>query len=155
MAYQVHGKKVNINFINNIHKFILNGIKPDITFILKVSSNSSRKRLLKRKSKNRYDNFADSFYSKAKEMAAKDPNRLVRTRAVEFLGLTGAAEPLPLIMKVLEDCADPIEANLILNTVVLLRDGHGMKLTHDMVKKAKWSKLKGLVERRIEYLTKE
>lgn len=98
---------------------------------------------------------ADSFYSKAKEMAAKDPNRLVRTRAVEFLGLTGAAEPLPLIMKVLEDCADPIEANLILNTVVLLRDGHGMKLTHDMVKKAKWSKLKGLVERRIEYLTKE
>ena len=98
---------------------------------------------------------ADSFYPKAKEMAENDPNRLVRTRAVEFLGLTGAADPLPLIMKVLEGCKDSIEANLILNTVVLLRDGHGMKLTNAMAKKADWSKLKGLVERRIEYLTKE
>ena len=71
LAYQVYGKKVNINFINNIHKFILNGIKPNITFILKVSSNSSRERLLKRKSKNRYDNFADSFYSKAQQSFLK------------------------------------------------------------------------------------
>ena len=62
LAYQVYGKNVNINFINNIHKYILNGIKPNITFILKVSSNSSRRRLLKRKTKNRYDNFAQSFY---------------------------------------------------------------------------------------------
>ena len=34
-AYQVYGKKVNINFINNIHKFILKGLKPNITFVLK------------------------------------------------------------------------------------------------------------------------
>ena len=67
LAYQVYGKKVNINFINNIHKFILNGLKPNITFILKVSSNSSRKRLIKRKTKNRYDNFPQSFYSKAQK----------------------------------------------------------------------------------------
>ncbi len=71
LAYQVYGKKVNINFINNVHKFILNGIKPNITFILKVSSNSSRKRLLKRKTKNRYDNFAQSFYSKAQRSFLK------------------------------------------------------------------------------------
>ena len=71
LAYQVYGKKVNINFINNIHKFILNGIKPNITFILKVSSNSSRERLMKRKSKNRYDNFADSFYAKAQQSFLK------------------------------------------------------------------------------------
>ena len=71
LAYQVYGKKVNINFINNIHKFILNGIKPNITFILKVSSNSSHKRLQKRKTKNRYDNFAKSFYSKAQQSFLK------------------------------------------------------------------------------------
>ena len=71
MAYQVHGKKVNINFINNIHKYILSGVKPNITFILKVSSNSSRKRLLKRKTKNRYDNFAQSFYLKAQKSFLK------------------------------------------------------------------------------------
>ena len=67
IAYQVHGKKVDIKFINNIHKKILDGVKPNVVFILKVSSKSSRSRLLKRKTKNRYDNFAQSFYSKAQK----------------------------------------------------------------------------------------
>ena len=65
LAYQVYGKKVNRNFIDHIHKFILQGIKPNITFILKVSSKSSKLRLKKRRTKNRYDNFAPSFYTKA------------------------------------------------------------------------------------------
>ena len=67
LAYQVYGKKINLDFINNIHKQILDGIKPNLTFIFKVSSNASRKRLKKRKNKNRYDNFAQSFYSKAQK----------------------------------------------------------------------------------------
>ena len=67
LAYQVYGKKVNKNFINSIHKFILQGIKPNITFILKVSSNTSKSRLKKRKTRNRYDNFAQSFYTKAQK----------------------------------------------------------------------------------------
>ena len=71
LAYQVYGKKVNINFINHIHKFILDGVKPNITFVLKVSINSSQKRLNKRKSKNRYDNFAQSFYTKAQNSFLK------------------------------------------------------------------------------------
>ena len=65
LAYQVYGKKVNRNFIDHIHKFILQGIKPNITFILKVSSKSSKLRLKKRRTKNRYDNFSQSFYTKA------------------------------------------------------------------------------------------
>ena len=71
LAYQVYGKKININFINNIHKFILNGIKPNITFVLKVSSKTSQKRLKKRRSRNRYDNFAQSFYTKAQNSFLK------------------------------------------------------------------------------------
>ena len=71
LAYQVYGKKVNINFINNIHKQILNGLKPNITFILKVSNKVSRKRLKIRKTKNRYDNFAQSFYTKAQKSFLK------------------------------------------------------------------------------------
>ena len=67
LAYQVYGKKIKIKFINEIHKFILDGIKPNITFILKVSSKTSQKRLYKRRSKNRYDNFAQSFYRKAQK----------------------------------------------------------------------------------------
>ena len=71
LAYQVYGKKINLNFINNIHKFILNGLKPNLTFILKVSSNSSKKRLIKRKTKNRYDNFSQSFYSNVQKSFIK------------------------------------------------------------------------------------
>ncbi len=61
-AYQVYGKGVNKRFIQNIHKFILMNIKPDITFILKVKYDISKKRLKKRKTKNRYDKFSRSFY---------------------------------------------------------------------------------------------
>ena len=71
IAYQVHGKKVDINFINNIHKKILQGIKPNIVFILRVSQKSSRQRLKKRRSKNRYDNFAQSVYNKAQKSFLK------------------------------------------------------------------------------------
>ena len=71
IAYQVYGKKVELNFIKNIHNRILHGIKPNIVFVLKVSKQSSRKRLGKRKTKNRYDNFAQSFYDKAQNSFIK------------------------------------------------------------------------------------
>ena len=71
IAYQVYGKKVDFNFINNIHKIILDGLKPNVVFILKVSKNSSKRRLLKRRTKNRYDNFPQSFYSKAQRSFIK------------------------------------------------------------------------------------
>ena len=62
IAYQVYGKKVKYQFIKNIQKIILGKLKPNLTFLLRVSAESSKKRLLKRKSKNRYDNFPKSFY---------------------------------------------------------------------------------------------
>ena len=71
LAYQVYGKKVDLKFINNIHKKILDGIKPNIVFVLKVSEKTSKKRLKKRKTKNRYDNFAQSFYTKAQKSFIK------------------------------------------------------------------------------------
>ena len=71
MAYQVYGKKVNRFFIDHIHKFILQGIKSNLTFVLKVSSKSSKLRLKKRKTKNRYDNFSQSFYTTAQKSFLK------------------------------------------------------------------------------------
>ncbi len=71
ISYQVYGKKVDYNFINNIHKKILQGIKPNLVFVLKVSKKTSRNRLKKRKSKNRYDNFSQSFYTKAQNSFIK------------------------------------------------------------------------------------
>ena len=62
---------MNRSFIDNIHKFILQGIKPNLVFILKVSSKSSKLRLKKRKTKNRYDNFSQSFYTKAQKSFLK------------------------------------------------------------------------------------
>ena len=75
LAYQVFGKKVSLNFIKNIQKVILGDLKPNITFILKVSPKSSKKRLRKRKSKNRYDNFPQKFYNKAQNSFLKIAKR--------------------------------------------------------------------------------
>ena len=71
IAYQVYGKKVNPRFIANIQKFILKGLSPNITFILKVSPKAARIRLKKRRIKNRYDNFSQSFYTKAQNSFLK------------------------------------------------------------------------------------
>ena len=64
-AYQTGGKGVEKSFIDNIHKKILYKIKPNLTFVLTVSPRKSQKRLKKRKNKNRYDKFSQSFYSNA------------------------------------------------------------------------------------------
>ncbi len=71
LAYQVFGKKVNKSFIDYIHKYILQNIKPNVTFILKVSKKSSISRLKKRKTRNRYDNFPTNFYLKAQNAFLK------------------------------------------------------------------------------------
>jgi arylsulfatase A-like enzyme len=65
---------------------------------------------------------AGEFYEKAR-MLTKDDNLLVRTRAAEFLALTGTDDPKEVITSVLSTTDDPVEANLILNTLVLLQDG--------------------------------
>ena len=49
----------------------MQGVKPNLTFVLKVSTKSSKLRLKKRRTKNRYDNFSKSFYSKAQNSFLK------------------------------------------------------------------------------------
>ena len=46
-------------------------MKPNIVFILKVSSKVSKIRLKKRKNKNRYDNLPQTFYNKAQKSFVK------------------------------------------------------------------------------------
>ncbi len=71
MAYQVYGKGVEKTLIDSIHKHILKNIKPDLTFVLKVSISKALKRLRKRKKKNRYDKFSKSFYLRAQKAFIK------------------------------------------------------------------------------------
>ena len=71
LAYQVYGKGVNKNFVNSIHKYILSGLKPDLTFVLKVNISKALERLKKRKKKNRYDKFSKNFYNRVQKAFLK------------------------------------------------------------------------------------
>ena len=71
LAYQVYGKGVNKSFVDSIQKYILESIKPDLTFILKVNISTALQRLRKRKKKNRYDKFSKSFYIKVQNAFIK------------------------------------------------------------------------------------
>ena len=71
LAYQVFGKKVDRKLIDSIHSIILNKIKPDITFLLRVKISKAFKRINKRKTKNRYDKFSKKFYINAQKAFLK------------------------------------------------------------------------------------
>jgi len=82
LAYQVYGKGINKKFVDLIHKQILGKIKPDITFLLKVSINKALQRLKKRKKKNRYDKFSKNFYVKAQKSFLKIASKNRKSYAV-------------------------------------------------------------------------
>jgi arylsulfatase A-like enzyme len=94
---------------------------------------------------------AHSMAERAKHLADGDPELLVRTRAAEFLGLIGARDPQPVILDVLRKSRSGVEVNLILNTLVLLRDGktaYDFRITpEDMGATGQY------VKRRLTYLT--
>ena len=79
LAYQVYGKGVSKSLVDTIHKYILGSIKPDLTFILKVSISKALQRLKRRKKKNRYDKFSKNFYIRVQnafiKIARKNTNR--------------------------------------------------------------------------------
>jgi hypothetical protein len=96
---------------------------------------------------------AEPLVEMAKQLAANDPERLVRVRAAEFLGLIGAAEPTETIMQALATAESGVEANLILNTLVLLRDGkagYEFDVARDLFKFP--DREMELINRRLQYL---
>ena len=79
VAYQHYGMGLNINFINNINKFVLDRLKVDFTFLNVVSEKNMIMRLKKRKRLNRYDKFNKNFYKNVQKgfikMAKKNPKK--------------------------------------------------------------------------------
>ena len=67
LAYQHYGMGVNINLIKSINNFLLKDIYVDFTFLNLVTLKNMKKRLLKRKTLNRYDKFNVSFYKKVQD----------------------------------------------------------------------------------------
>lgn len=95
---------------------------------------------------------ASMFYQQAKQLT-KDTNPLVRTRAAEFLALSGQQNPKEVIKEVLSSSKDDMEALLVLNTVVMLMDspsqykfGLNEEMLSEEVTKNDWVKV------RMEYI---
>ena len=95
-AYQIYGKGVDKNFVNSIHKHILRGIKPDLTFVLIVNISKAMKRLNKRKNKNRYDKFSKNFYSKVQKAFIK----IAKTNKKRYLILDNSKDS-PAVEKII------------------------------------------------------
>ena len=98
---------------------------------------------------------AAALIPRAKRLASSDAERLVRVRAAEFLGLSGAADPRPVVLAALRETSSQVEANLILNTLVLLRDGqpgYEFRVTEADVPGAR--NKRSNVRRRLDYLTR-
>ena len=66
---------------------------------------------------------ASAFSQKARQLATEDDENLVRVRAAEFLALSNGSDTSEIIVNSLEAAKHGVEANLILNTLVLLQDG--------------------------------
>jgi dTMP kinase len=80
-AYQVIGNKISkdINLINQ--KYILQGLKPDLTIVLKASFKAIHSRIRKRKNNNKFDMLKNDFYKKAQNaylsLAKRNKNYLI------------------------------------------------------------------------------
>ncbi|MCM8532138.1 MAG: sulfatase [Lentisphaeraceae bacterium] len=99
---------------------------------------------------------AKSFYSKAKDLLKNDSDLFVKMRALEFLALNNQIEPSKYVNELIAMAKDENDLGLILNTVVLLRDGkhkYEFDLSY-LLKEKKWSglSLKSPTGRRLEYL---
>ncbi|MCM8534537.1 MAG: sulfatase [Lentisphaeraceae bacterium] len=103
-----------------------------------------------------FGNQAIGLYDKAKKMLENDSDLFVKTRALEFLALNNQIVPGNYIKNLIEMAKDENDLGLILNTVVLLRDGkHKYKFDLNyLLTEKRWSglSLKSPTGRRLEYL---
>ena len=67
IAYQHYGLGVDLKIINQLNKFLLNGLKVDFTFLNIVNMKNMTKRLKDRKKLNRYDKFKKTFYDRVQK----------------------------------------------------------------------------------------
>lgn len=63
------------------------------------------------------------FRDTAKQLAALDPDLLVRARAAEFLAIIHAEDPQPVLLDVLAKSESMLETTQVLNIITLLQDG--------------------------------
>ncbi|MEC3908405.1 sulfatase [Tamlana sp. 2201CG12-4] len=98
---------------------------------------------------------ASIFNETIKSIAQTDTEQINRVRAAEFLGLTGIQNPVNTMTKALYTVTDGAEALLILNSMVLMKDGINRSYTFNIIpeKLKKQVSENQQVMRRIEYFT--
>ena len=81
IAYQHFGMKLDLNIIKMLNKFIIGNFNPDLVFLSTVNSINLKKRLKKRSTLNRYDQFKINFYSKVQngyEKISRNKKRYIK-----------------------------------------------------------------------------
>jgi dTMP kinase len=81
-AYQSFARGLNLKILENLNDFSTNFLKPDLIFILDMSLQTAKQRLLMtNKSKDRLENENEDFFNKAKDgflkLAEKDLNKSI------------------------------------------------------------------------------
>ena len=101
----------------------------------------------------KYREKAMELVPESKQIAATDSEIINKVRAAEFLGIIRAINPAEIMIKALNASQDGAEATLILNSIVLMRDGE-FKYPFDIeVKNISQTVLENPnVKRRLEYL---
>ncbi|MFK7817633.1 MAG: sulfatase [Planctomycetaceae bacterium] len=90
------------------------------------------------------------------KLAVDDDDLLVRTRATEFLALHAEVDPAPGLIQILGESRDAVQANEILNTIVMLRDGkhrYEIEVTAESIHES--IRRDQNVTRRLAYLTSD
>jgi len=100
----------------------------------------------------RFEKQANEFLPVIREIANGDPELINRVRAAEFLGIIDAEDPSEIICQTLYASKDGTEAGLILNSVVLMRDGYGYDFNIDVKKFDPVVAEAPYVIRRLQYL---
>ena len=70
-----------------------------------------------------FGNSANDLIPVLKQLAKTDTEYINRVRAAEFLGITGTENPAPVMINALYGTRNKEEALLILNSIVLMKDG--------------------------------
>ena len=105
-----------------------------------------------------YGEEAMVFKKRIQKIIRKDNDRLVKMRAIEYLGLIGMPTDDDIIKNLVYSAKSNTEANLLLNSIALLKQTNpkfNIKIQRDKIN-PKWiAKENDLVNRRIQYLNKE
>jgi arylsulfatase A-like enzyme len=100
-----------------------------------------------------YGSEASEYADNAREVAASDPDNLVRMRAAEFLGLAGLDDPRPYLVDCLKNARSFQEAAFVLNTITLLHDsGFPFELDREWLPADWFANKQSNVLRRYQYI---